>query len=448
MNPPRPDLYLILADAIADARGPLAAPAALLVESQPFATTVLAVGRPSDVAAHPAAPMAQPLPRPGCVLIPGLVNAHTHLDLTHIGPRPHDPDGGFHPWIDLIRAHRHADDAAIAAAVHQGIALLRAGGVVAVGDIAGAPKATPNLTPFRTLRDSGLLGVSYLEFFGIGRSWPSQPERLAPVIQRALDESAPAARVRFGLQPHAPTTVDIRLYQWAVGECRGRGLPLSTHLAETPEEHRFVAAADGPQREFLERLGLWDGSILEHLGRGRTPVAHLAPILAQFPTLVAHVNDADDAAIETLAHTGASVAYCPRASAYFAAHRHFGPHRYRDMLGAGVNVCLGTDSIVNIPPEAASRLSTLDEMRFLHQRDAADPAMLLAMATTNGARALGLDPALFLFQPGSLMAGIVAVPAPGPDPGPLRRLLRSPGHPELLFDANGSCLTRKNPTQT
>lgn len=102
--------------------------------------------------------------------------------------------------------------------------------------------------------------------------------------------------------------------------------------------------------------------------------------------LVAHVNDATDEAIGILAGSRATVVYCPHASEYFGAHRHFGPHRYRDMLAAGVRVALGTDSIVNLPD--GDGLSVLEEMRLLYRRDGTRPELLLGMATVNGGAAV------------------------------------------------------------
>ena len=96
------------------------------------------------------------------------------------------------------------------------------------------------------------------------------------------------------------------------------------------------------------------------------------------------------------------VAYCPRASAYFG-HAN---HRYRDMLGAGVNVALGTDSILCLG--TADRISVLDEMRLLHRRDATDPMTLLAMTTIKGARVLGTRESLVTLKPGE-SAGLLAL---------------------------------------
>jgi cytosine/adenosine deaminase-related metal-dependent hydrolase len=143
------------------------------------------------------------------------------------------------------------------------------------------------------------------------------------------------------------------------------------------------------------------------LGKGKHPIEHLRPALQIAPMLVAHVNDATDEGIEILAETQTSVAYCPRASRYFHAANHFGPHRYQDMLDAGINVCLGTDSIVNL--DTPHRMSTLDEMRLLWHESRPDPTQLLAMGTINGAKAIGLAPDRFRLNAGATPAGVIAV---------------------------------------
>jgi cytosine/adenosine deaminase-related metal-dependent hydrolase len=434
-------LLLLTGLAVADADGVRAAghdAALLLRESdQGELPVLLALG--ADAWAHPLALVARRIDRPRSVLLPGLVNAHTHLDLTHLGPRPYDPADGFMSWVDVIRAGRCVDSAEIDASVTTGIALSRRGGVVAVGDIAGAPRGMAALTPWRVLASSPMLGVSFLEFFGIGKG----SERGFASIERALSEaetvSTEPARARLGLQPHAPNTVSLANYQRAVHLARERRMRLSTHLAETWEEREFVAHARGPQREFLERLGLWDDSMLEEIGAGRHPVEHLAPVLAEAPFLAAHANDADAAAIGTLARTGTTVVYCPRASEYFGAPARFGPHRYREMLAAGVRVALGTDSIVNL--DTPGRISVLDEARLLHRRDGTDPRLLLAMSTTHGAAALGMPEEWFAFRRAgerARVAGVVGVEVAvgAPDAGVLERVLEG-GEIELLVSRQG-----------
>lgn len=370
--------------------------------------------------------------RRGCILTPGFVNAHTHLDLTNIGPRPHDPARGFVPWVEMVRAERPATPEAIEKAVRRGIALSLAGGVVAVGDILGAPAGRPTTAALRTLADSPLRGVGFVEFFGIGNRADTAIAMLEPLADELTGfNRETGGRFRAGLQPHAPNTVSLGVYRVCAHLAGALGLPVSTHLAETAEERRFIAEAAGPQRAMLERLGIWDDRELAWIGRGRHSVEHLARVLGEVPFLLAHVNDADDAAIDTIAESGSSVAYCPRASAYFGAPGVFGQHRYWEMLARGVNVCLGTDSIVNL--DTRGRISVLDEARLLARRDGAPAQELLTMMTTRGASALGLDPALFRFIPGGPMAGVVATPGLDDGGDPAAALMAGNGPPELVL---------------
>jgi cytosine/adenosine deaminase-related metal-dependent hydrolase len=373
------------------------------------------------------------LDRTNCVLIPGLVNAHSHLDLTALGPRAHDTNRGFVEWVRMIIDERPTDPAAIRASIAAGTGLTLAGGVVAVGDIIGAAGGVPHTAGLGALAESPLEGVGFIEYFGIAVRKVLGISVLHDLAHEIAAWPA-SARIRPGLHPHAPNTVSLPLYEESVRIANRDGFPISTHLAESPEERTFIAEADGPQRDLLERMGIWDESELEFIGTGRHPVAHLEHVLSKRPFVCAHVNDADDRAIGILAETGASVAYCPRASAYFGAPAHFGPHRFRDMLDAGVNVCLGTDSIVNL--DTPDRISPLDDARLLARTTDADARTLLSMMTTRGAAALGLDPDRYRFRDTGPIAGIVAVPIGGDraDPvDPADAVVRSAGDPELLL---------------
>ena len=156
-------LIRIDARAAADERGLRCAPASLLLAVTDAHTTmgvraarrlrILALAPPDQLPEHTP---DLTLTRPDAVLIPSLVNAHAHLDLTHMGPRPHDPDEGFVAWVDQIRAERRQQDAEIAASVLEGARLLLAGGVSAVGDIAGAPAGRLTLAPWKALQTSPL----------------------------------------------------------------------------------------------------------------------------------------------------------------------------------------------------------------------------------------------------------------------------------------------------
>lgn len=430
------DLIRVDARAIADARMGVIEHASLILQRDAPGIRIRYAGPTSQIPAQYTPQHIPVLTLPEQIILPALVNAHTHLDLTHIAPQPHTPGDGFVAWVDMIRANRATGDEQIARCVRLGIEKTLAGGVIAVGDIAGAPAGRLCDTPARELGRSPLIGVSYLEFFGVGQAAARAVHRVSDYLDAhapALTAELAGKGVQLGFQPHAPNTVDLGVYRWVTQAAAQRGIQLCTHLAETPEEREFIASGTGPQRAMLERFGVWDQSALEHIGKGKHPVEHLRPVLEMHPYLVAHVNDATDAGIETLARTATSVAYCPRASRYFDAHQHFGAHRYREMLDSGVNVCLGTDSIVNL--DTPDRISTLDDMRMLHQQGDLDEHRLLSMGTLNGASALGLDPNRFTIGTDASPIGIISVPiGPTPDGAPAwDRLMGSKSAPSWLY---------------
>lgn len=432
----RPSVLRLDADALIDAAGVDCSPGSLLLALQPAVEAafgsfrrarmrVLAAGPRLMVDARAKGlghPTDLPHRRVHGILTPAFVNAHTHLDLTHIGPTPHDPKLGFAPFVKLVVFNRRQDEEGIAASVRRGVELSLAGGVVAIGDICGQTRSGPTAAAWRAMAACPVLGVGYLEYFGMGKGELSAIDNMTRVFETLHQEGSLAADlpVRVGLQPHAPYSVSLRGYDFAYRMAEQFGLPLATHLAETPEERQFIAHGDGPKRKMFEDLGIWDDSALEFIGRGKTPVAHLADHLSRRPMLAVHLNDLSDADIATLALSSATAAYCPRSSEYFGNHDHFGPHRYRDLLAAGVPVALGTDSVINLPPGAgtdACGMSTLDEARRLFVRDRADPRALLAMITTSGARALGLNPKAFTFADDAPLAGLVSIATDGTHAG-------------------------------
>ena len=411
-----------VAGAVRDAAGVHAAPGAVALR----AGRIVAAG-PVEPVLQAAGPNARSFELDHRLLIPGLVNAHTHLDLTGVGYRPFT--GDFVSWGKMIIGARQSSGGNYGPAVFTGAQLCASAGVLTVGDIAGAWQAT------LALRQTGLRGVSYAEVGGLGSSLVRCP----PSAWLSVDRSNGVAN---GIQPHAPYSTGPAMYRSAVRLAAARQMPLATHLAELHEEIEFVAAAAGPMRRFLDELGKWDDRYLAFYGGGQHPVewlfancgtvaderSALTPNLSQGERglaprwLLAHCNYVEDAHIRLLAEHRASVAYCPRASEYFG-HRN---HRYRDMLAAGVNVCLGTDSII-----CHGTLSILDEMRRLYQRDRTDPEILLKMATVNGMRGLGLDEKDATFAPDA-NPGVVAIrydPRSGVDP--LERVLSADAPPEI-----------------
>lgn len=348
---------------------------------------VIDAGPTADLDRRYAADARRVIEYPASLILPGMVNAHTHLELSAIGPQPYA--GDFIGWVMMLRKHwpgegeplaKTPSEAWFAQAAAAGAQQSKAAGVQAVGDI------TRFAAVADARRDAGLGGVSFIEVFGMGPPWDA--EALATLNQPEAAE---------GFQPHAPYSAGPALFDAACAS----GLPVSCHLAETRDEARFVADGDGPFLELLESMGKWSPRFAEHVGRGQSPVRWMEPYLRRAPWTLAHCNYVSDDDIALLAETGASVAYCPIASEYFGhgvsgggGGEASGGHRYRDMVDAGVNVCLGTDSIVCQPPTATQPLGILPQMRRLFQRDATDAELLLRMATEHGRRALQLDAAI------------------------------------------------------
>lgn len=474
MNPPTTLFY---ARGAADDRGVMPGPVAALVRWGPRwpGAMLLAIGSPSEVEKRPEAVSCERVNLGDQLLLPALVNAHTHLDLTIEDEAPfpdgrgsdrrgecaapgRPPDSGntlrcvpggsrspasFALWLSQVREARGRTDDEIRRNVEQGAARSLAGGVAAVGDIAGAWSAVP----LATLRESPLVGVSFLECFGLGDRADDSIRRLDRILseqhgvftgeqpspvrtpsptgrgsgrgaeQRSVkftrrahgsESRATEGGVRLGIQPHAPYSAGRRLYDHVCKLSRRFGISLSTHLAESHAERECIVSARGPIRDFLDSLGLWTVDAKREFRQATGAVLHLAGPLSQARWLAVHVNDCSDEAIEMLARTGTVVVYCPRASNAFSHENDFGPHRYRDMLAQGIPVALGTDSILTLPEHESDRLSTFDDMRFLWSRDRRDPISLLRMATTAGAAALGIDANLFRLTPGPI-AGIASV---------------------------------------
>lgn len=378
------------------------------------------------------------------LLIPGLVNAHTHLDLTHIGPQPPDP-AGFAAFAGLVRDRRATQPEAIRASVRQGVQLSLAGGVVAVGDIAGAVRGAADLVAARELGQSPLWGTAFLEFFSIGTG----EQRGRAALLNALQECNQGLDLGIGLgiQPHAPYSVSAGSYRWALQQACVTGMPICSHVAESPQEHELIQRGTGPLRTMLEGLSIWTPNQggTQELGLDKTPLTHVLDAVAgtmSEMTLV-HCNDLSDRDLQRLVDQAKTqplrVIYCPRSSRYFDAPKSFGPHRYLELLAAGIPVALGTDSIINLQI-GSERITPWDEARLLVQRDGLDAQQALAMMTTHAALAIGMNPHTCALQQGISPLGISVVKVNSPvwDTGdPLQQAILR-GTPELVLIASKS----------
>ncbi len=369
---------LIHAAAACDATGRFARPATLAVRKG----RIVAFGQRDD-AVFRKFEAASTIELPRTLVLPAMVNAHAHMSLHSLGPRPYP--GSFVSWLKMVIAEGPREDAEIAAAISRAARASIDAGVTWVGDIAGSAQA------INARLATQLPGASFLELFGIGRAQADAVKQLG----HALDDLPFETRVPqhnrgivLGLQPHAPYSAGYELYREATRQSQIHAYRLATHLAETPEEIEFTRDAAGPFVDLLKEMGKWDESIT---ATGQHPVDYLEPLLKQGRWLLAHCNYVTDEHIELFAKCGAAVAYCPVASSYFGHHQKQGRHRYRDMIDAGIDVCLGTDSIVCQPADEPQPMGILPQMRHLYQRDGSDPQILLQMATTSGLTALGLD---------------------------------------------------------
>lgn len=309
------------------------------------------------------------------IIMPGLINAHTHLELGHlqgaVGP-PSDVVG----WLLRLMACQRdlsADQLRerTAAAVRSGVRASLKAGVTTVGDISRWCEVTRPLLQAGPLRT-----VSFGEVIGIGKHRHRVEERL----QRAADCKHDSEFLSTALSPHAPYSIDGAGIERVVAHARRHDMRTCIHLAESVEEVQFLQTGQGRFREMLEQLGVWDDAITI---AKTTPVRWVHELGALGPEcLIAHGNYIDDEEIDLLCATGTSVAYCPRT------HSAFGHARYPllELLGAGVNVCVGTDSLASNPS-----LSVLEELVHVRRQHPELPVdAVLAMGTLCAARALGL----------------------------------------------------------
>jgi cytosine/adenosine deaminase-related metal-dependent hydrolase len=333
------------------------------------------------------------------ILMPGLVNAHCHLDYTHMaGQFP--PPKVFSDWLKLITATKAGWDLAdYEESWRSGAAMLLRSGTTTVADIEAVPQLLPKVwgtTPLRVL--------SFLEMIGIT---PRRPPEV--VLRDALGTiaSLPRKRVRVGLSPHAPYSTVPELLRSAGQTARRHHWPLCVHVAESALEFEMFASGKGQMFDWLRR----SGRDMADCGLG-SPVQQLERCGALGENLLAvHVNylGRHDAAL--LGRNRVSVVHCPRSHAYF---RHE-PFAFRRLSGAGVNVCLGTDSLATVMQgrRETVELSMFEEMRALANREPGlSPKQLLRLATLNGARALGMRGQVGELTPGG-GADLIALPWSG-----------------------------------
>lgn len=321
-------------------------------------------------------------------LFPGLVNAHTHLEFSHLDRPLGAPGMPFSDWIGAVVDWRRAPppaDAERALAPHpvfRGLRESLAAGVTTIGEIATAG------WPVRELIEQGAAAsarlprvVAFRELLGL-RAERVVDNRAAGEEHLSLFENVDRDQLLPGLSPHAPYTVRPELFDWAVQIAVGRGIPLAMHLAESPEELTLLRDGSGPLVERLQSLDAWDARAIP---RGARPLVYLRRLAAAPRALVVHGNYLDDEERRFLAahRDRLSLVYCPRTHAYFGHPRYPLP----ELLTLGARVAVGTDSRASNPD-----LSLLAELRFVAARyPELSLAAVLRLGTSDAAAALGLE---------------------------------------------------------
>lgn len=314
------------------------------------------------------------------ILTPGLVNPHTHLELTCYAGRL-DPSPLW-SWLPrLVRIRRAPGQVEREQrGVREGAWQSLRAGVTCVGDISRRNVNWP------VLKDIPIRKVCFVELLTLADHPPRNPAELRAAVAEVEEDPL----LTVGVSPHAPYSVPAEQIRAAILLADELERPWCTHWAESREECAFVRGDENALPGYMrDLLAQW------HI---ESPRRSAVDLLAQCcrgarPGILAHFNYAEPGDAERLAAAGHVVVYCPRA------HRFFGhdPHPYREMMAAGVTVVSGTDSAAS-----NQNLALLEELRFLRQHTA-DPLpaeTLLRMATLDAARALGLGGEI-----GSLEAG-------------------------------------------
>jgi 5-methylthioadenosine/S-adenosylhomocysteine deaminase len=347
---------------------------------------VLAIGPADELGRlHPTEPVHA---LQNCTLLPGLVNAHTHMALTCLkgllGPMP------FHEWIARIpRAFAALGPDDIAASISLGALRSIACGVTAIGDIAYGPESVA------IAADAGLGGAFFWEVLGI------RPDAIAERLEEIEFPSDPARaagdRLRYGLSPHAPYTSGPELLRALHVHAVAQEAGWAVHVSESPAETELLAKGGGPLAPLAARLAR--GFAAPHSGT----IAYLDSLGVLDRAVAVHLTQSGAEDLAPLAARAAGAVLCPRSNAYL---RNGAPPVWR-LREAGVRLALGTDSLAS-----NHDLDLWEEARALHrleQRLSAED--LVRMLTLGGAEVLGLAPQFGTLDPGS-QADFAAYRAP------------------------------------
>lgn len=325
-------------------------------------------------------------------LLPGLINAHTHLELSGMEGQAAAAD--FPAWISQIialkAARTHTD---FLDAARQGLRDCWAAGVTTVADTGDSGAV------IEALAEAGGSGIAYHEVFG---PHPDQAENAISGARHRLEELRRFAgpRVRLGLSPHAPYSVSGPLYAGVASLARALGMPLAVHIAESREESLLLQKGTGGFAEMWRARGI---PLPE--APGRSPVEWLDMHGVLGPgTLCIHVVTVNEPDLDRLAGRGVAIAHCPRSN----RHHGHGSAPLAAMIQRELPIGVGTDSVASVAP-----LDLLAEVRAARRLAGITADAALHLATVGAARALGLDPEIGSLTPGK-WGDLVVVDFPAP----------------------------------
>jgi cytosine/adenosine deaminase-related metal-dependent hydrolase len=350
------------------------------ISAPPFENGTVAVrdGRIAYVGPRSNAPRGEDVELGEALLMPGLVNTHTHLELTALRGFLEDLD--FAHWIIRLNGVKRAvldRDRMLDAARFGIIEGLRAG-VTTYADTCDSGVA------FDAMLEAGVRGIMFQEVFGPDPAVPDKSlAELSPKIDALRPRQTPLVRV--GVSPHAPYTVSDPLYAAVAEYARRQGLPVAVHIAESEVERELVERGEGVFADGLRRRGI----PIVPRGRSSIDVLDRAGIL-DVRALLIHCVRLDDKDIELVARHRAPVAHCPISNAKLG----HGTARVLEMLDAGVTVGLGSDSVASnnkMDMLAEARAAVLAQRARVAKHDVLCAKDVLALATLGGAKALDLD---------------------------------------------------------
>ena len=315
------------------------------------------------------------------IVMPGLVNAHTHLELSYMGSdRP--PGGDYLGWLEGLLERRAVEDPVAARrAADRACDALIARGTVAVGDVCNDTWIAD------VWKDRPVRGVLFHELLWLDDGGSEQ--RLEAAREHITACPAPAGW-RWSAVPHAPHTTSLALMRALAEHAKRERVPLSIHLAESAGEAALLANGGGPFREFFERRGFL-GAAFE--APRCTPLERIEAAGIPGPgALLIHVVHLTADEIARLGQSVATVVTCPRSNAYLGV----GVAPVPALLDAGAKLALGTDSLASTPD-----LDLFAEMAALRRaHPGLDPAVVVHAATLGGAEALGLGDWFGTIEPG------------------------------------------------